>query len=243
MRQRMWLMGMMCLASLVGGAMSNMFLTERLGAQGAQVVTASQVNIVDGAGRLRAVLAGDDEQGLASLAFFDPDGRRRATLGLQPDGTPALTLNDEAGTARFSAGVRAEEATVVVGQEAARHVLVGTLGGTPVVGLVDGGRMRLQANLGSEGGEPQVSFVNGAGRRAIGLAVGSDDAPIVSLYDPAGAQRVAIGTIQGATVVNLGDGTRPRLVFGVAEDGYGSVGYYDATGNLVRLEGETPGQP
>ena len=57
--QRGWMIGGMLLASLVGGAASNLFLTARLGAQGGDVVTASQINIVDREGRLRAVLAGE----------------------------------------------------------------------------------------------------------------------------------------------------------------------------------------
>ncbi len=70
LRQRGWMIGAMLLASLVGGAASNLFLTARLGAQGTDVVTASQVNIVDREGRLRAVLAAEDEREMTSLAFY-----------------------------------------------------------------------------------------------------------------------------------------------------------------------------
>ena len=45
--QHGWMIGAMLLASIVGGATSNLVLAARLGAQGADVVTASQVNIVD----------------------------------------------------------------------------------------------------------------------------------------------------------------------------------------------------
>ena len=43
-----------------------------------------------------------------------------------------------------------------------------------------------------------------------------------------------MGTIQGSTVLNLGDGTRSRLVLGVADNGRASVAFYDADGALER---------
>ena len=41
-RERGWLTVTVILASMLGGAVSSLFLTARLGAQGADVVTASQ---------------------------------------------------------------------------------------------------------------------------------------------------------------------------------------------------------
>ena len=231
--QRVWMIGTMLLASLVGGAASNLFLTARLGAQAAEVVTASQVNIVDSGGRLRAVLAAEDERGLASLAFYGPDGAVRAVVGVEPDGTPSLRFSNSAGVARLSASVRDDEPVITVGDEAARSVLIASLGGTPVLGLSDRGRTRLQLDLGAQG-EPRLSLFNSGGQRGAGLVVGADDAPFLSLFDAAGAQRLTMGTVQGSTVVNLGDGTRPRLVLGVADNGRASVGFYDTEGALER---------
>ena len=100
--QRGWMIGAMLLASLVGGAASNLVLTARLGAQGGDVVTASQINIVDREGRLRAVLAGEDERGMTSLAFYGPDGTVRGVVGADPDGTPVLRFNTlDPATRRF----------------------------------------------------------------------------------------------------------------------------------------------
>ncbi|HJN45450.1 MAG: hypothetical protein CL477_16180 [Acidobacteria bacterium] len=232
-RQRGWLIGAMVVASMVGGALSNLLLTARLDAQAADVVTASQVNIVDSAGRLRAVLAGEDERGLASLAFYGPDGTARGIVGAEADGTPVLQFNNPAGISRLSASVREEESVVTVGNEAARSVLIGSLGGTPLVGLSDGVRTRLQLTLGAQG-EPRMSLINSAGQRGAGLVVGADDAPFLSLFDVGGVQRLTMGTVQGSTVVNLEDGTRPRLVLGVADNGRPSVVFYDADGALER---------
>ena len=233
LRERGWLTVTVILASVVGGAASNLFLTARLGAQGADVVTASQVNIVDSEGRLRAVLAAEDERGMTSLAFYGPDGTVRGFVGADPDGAPVLRFNDPAGIGRLSASVRNGQPVIAVGDEAARSVLIGSFDGTPIVGLSDGRRTRLQMDLGGRG-EPRLSLLNSAGQRSVGLTVGPDEAPFVSLFDAAGAQRLAMGIVQGSTVVNLGDGMRPRLVLGVADNGRASVAFYDAEGALER---------
>ena len=231
--QRGWMIGAMLLASLVGGAASNRFLAARLGAQETDVVTALQVNIVDSEGRLRAVLAAEDERGMTSLVFYGPDGIMRGVVGAEPDGTPVLRFNNPAGVGRLSASVRGDVSAIAVGDEAARSVLIGSFGGTPIVGLSNRGRTRLQMDLGG-GGEPHLSLFDSAGQRSVGLTVGADEAPFVSLFDPSGAQRLAMGILQGSTVINLGDGSRPRLVLGVADDGRASVAFYDAAGTLER---------
>jgi len=119
LRERGWLTVTVILASLVGGAASNLFLTARLGAQGADVVTASQVNIVDSEGRLRAVLAAEDERGMTSLAFYGSGGTVRGVVGAEPDGTPVLRFNNPAGVGRLSASVRDDDPLITVGDEAA----------------------------------------------------------------------------------------------------------------------------
>ena len=231
--QRGWMIGAMLLASLVGGAASSLILTARLGAQGADVVTASQVNIVDREGRLRSVLTAEDERGMTSLVFYGPDGVVRGVVGAESDGTPVLRFNNPAGAARLSASVGDNDPVIAVGDEAARSVIIGSLGGTPIVDLLDREGTRLRMTVGNQG-EPRISLFNTAGQRGVGLVVSPDDAPFLYLWDAAGGQRVAIGGVQGSTVVNLGDGTRPRLVLGVADDGRASVAFYDAEGALER---------
>ena len=233
MRRQGWLVGAMLAASLVGGAVSNVVLTARLGAQGAQVVTAAQVNIVDGTGRLRAILSGDDERGLASLAFYAPDGAFRGLVGVDAAGHPVLRFTDPAGATRILATVGEQDGMVTVGDEAARHALIGSQSGTPFLGLSDGRRLPVQLTLGGQG-QPRVNLFNSRGQPGIGMVVGADDAPFLSVFDPGGSQRLALGTVQGSTVVNLTDGVRPRLVLGVAENGRATVDFYDAEGELER---------
>ncbi len=233
MRRQGWLVGAMLAASLIGGAVSNLFLTARLGAQGAGVVTASQVNIVDGSGRLRAILSGDDERGMASLAFYAPDGTYRGLVGVDADGHPVLRFTDPAGATRILARVGQEDGMVTVGDETARHALVGSQAGTPFLALSDGRRIPMQLTLGDQG-QPRINLFNRRGQPGIGMIVGADDAPFLSVFDPGGSQRLALGTVQGATVVNLTDGTRARLVLGVADNGRATVDFYDEEGGLER---------
>ena len=91
----------------------------------------------------------------------------------------------------------------------------------------------MQLTLGDEG-QPRVNLFNRRGQPAIGMIVGANDAPFLSVFDAAGAQRVTLGTVQGATVVNLGDGARTRMVLGVAENGRASVAFYDDEGRMER---------
>lgn len=233
MRRQGWLVAAMLAASLVGGAVSSALLTARLGAQGAGVVTASQVNIVDGAGRLRAILSGDDERGMASLAFYAPDGAFRGLVGIDADGHPVLRFTDPGGATRVLARVGQEDGLVTVGDEAARHALVGAQAGTPFLALSDGRRIPMQLTLGDRG-QPRVNLFNRRGQPGIGMVVGADDAPFLTVFDPGGSQRLALGTVQGSTVVNLTDGARARLVLGVADNGRATVDFYDAEGGLER---------
>ena len=246
-RERRWMVGALLVASMAGGAAANVFLPARLAAQGSNVVTAAQVNIVDDVGQLRAVLSGSDERGQTSLTFYGADGTARGVLGMDVDGAPALRLSDPSGAVKLAATVSAGDALLTVGDDRARSAVFGTLGGTPVVGLSHAGQARMQLELGTDGqpnmslqGEPTVNLLGAPGQRAISLAVDASGAPFMSLYDLSGAPRVLLGAVQGTAVLNLGDGTRPRLVLGVTDGGEGSLGFYDAEGTLVRLVGAEP---
>ena len=246
MLKRTWMFPVLVLVgSIVGGAMSSALLNRPVKAQGSNVVTASQINIGDSAGTLRALLSASDEAGRTALAFYAATGERRGFIGVDPDGTPHLQFTDPTGAPLLEATLSGGDPSITLGDARARNVTLGAINETPLVALSHGGQSRMQATLAPSGrpnlslqGEPSIDLLGAPGQRGIGLSVGSDGAPFVSLYDATGAQRVAMGAVQGTAVVNLGDGSRPRLVLGVAPDGQGSVGYYDAEGELVRVEGQ-----
>ena len=124
----------MVVASFVGGIAANLFLTTQLGAQGApQVLTTSQLNLVDQSGRLRGILAGTDERGLSSLTFYDETGQMRGVFGIEPDGTPAVRLLDAAGQTRLLTTLQGEDAFVVVGADRETQGMFGSIQGNPMV--------------------------------------------------------------------------------------------------------------
>ena len=231
-------------ASFLGGAAAaSLLVGGAVQAQGAQaqgeppaqsapgVLTATQVNLVDDSGRLRGVLAGSDERGLASIAWYDAAGQVRSLSGIERDGTPVVQLFDAAGQPRLAASVDGETAMIVAGARGAGQGYFGAVGGAPLLTLGDGTRNRLQLLLSQEG-RPRAVLSDGAGRQSIGLSVGSDDMPQVGLA-AAGRLRALFTVARNAAVINLLDADRPRLVLGVAENGRPSVNFLDAEGGVA----------
>ena len=196
-----------------------------------QVLTATQINLVDGAGRLRGVLGASDERGLASIAWYDDDGQVRSLSGIGQDGTPIVQLYDPSGRPRLVASVDGETAMIVAGARGAGQGYFGTIGGAPLVTLNDGTQNRLQLLL-NDAGRPRAILADAAGRQSIGLTVGSDDMPQVGLA-AAGRLRTLLTVARNAAVINLLDTERPRLVLGVAENGRPSVNFLDEDGGVA----------
>ena len=236
-RERLWTLGALLAASFAGGAATHLSMAGAAQAQGtAGVVTATQVNLVDGAGRLRGVLAGSDPGGLASITLHDQAGRVRSTFAVEPDGTPLLQLHGPGGETRLRATVRGDDALIVVGPEAEGQGLFGAVQGRPILTFGDGARARLQLHLTGDG-LPRLALADGAGQEAAALAVGSDDMPQLAL-SAAGRRRAVLTAVGNATVLNLGDATATRLVAGVAEDGAPSIIFLDGRGSFVASLGE-----
>ncbi len=230
-------LGAMLAASLVGGAATHLLMSDAVEAQGAgAVVTATQVNLVDGAGRLRGVLAGSDPGGLASITLYDQAGQVRSTFGVEPDGTPIIQLHGPGGQTRLRATVQGDDALIVAGSEAEGQGLFGAVRGRPILTLGDGSRVRLQMHLTGDG-LPRVALANGAGQEAASLAVGGDDMPQLALT-AAGRRRAVLTTVGNATVLNLGGPAGTRLVAGVAEDGAPSIIFLDGQGAFMASLGD-----
>ena len=222
-RERFWMVGAMLVASFAGGAATHLSMSGAVQAQGtAGVVTATQVNLVDGAGRLRGVLAGSDPGGLASITLYDQAGQARSTFAVEPDGTPVLQLHGPGGETRLRATVQGNDALIIAGPEAEGQGLFGAVQGRPIMTLGDGTRSRLQLHLTAEG-LPRLALADGTGQEAASLAVGRDDMPQLAL---SGAPRRRGGA--GGT----------RLVAGVAEDGAPSIIFLDGQGAFMASLGE-----
>lgn len=196
-----------------------------------QVLNVSQINLVDGSGRLRGVLAAGDERGFASLAWYDPAGQVRSLSGVGQDGTPVVQLYDSFGEPRLQASVDGETAMIVAGAGNAGQGFFGTIGGSPLVTLTDGRQNRLQLLLNASG-RPRALLSDDAGRPGLDLSVGGDDMPRVALA-AAGLLRGLFTVARDAAVINLRDGERPRLILGVAENGRPSVNFFDEEGELA----------
>lgn len=196
-----------------------------------QVLTATQINLVDGSGRLRGVLAASDERGLSSIAWYDAAGQVRSLSGIEQDGTPVVQLFDPAGQPRLAASVDGETAMIVAGARGAAQGFFGAIGGAPLVTLGDGERNRLQLLLGRDG-QPRAVLSDGAGRPGLQLSVGSDNMPQVGLA-ASGRLRALLTVAQNAVVLNLRDADRSRLVLGVAENGRPSLNFLDAAGEVA----------
>ena len=235
--ERLWMVGAMLAASCVGGAAMHLLMFGAVQAQGtARVVTATQVNLVDGAGQLRGVLAGSDPGGRTSITLYDQAGQVRSTFGVEPDGTPLLQLNGPGGETRLRATVQGNDALVVAGAAAEGQGLFGAVQGRPILTLGDGARSRLQLHLTAEG-LPRLALADGTGQEAASFTVGSDDMPQLAL-SAGNRRRAVLTTVGNATVLNLGGSAGTRLVAGVAEDGAPSIIFLDGQGAFMASLGE-----
>lgn len=230
--KRTWTVVGMVAASLLGGALSNLLLVNAVGAQGgAEVVTTTQLNLVDGAGRLRGTLSGSDARGLTSLALYDDRGQVRGVFGVESGGTPVVELLDAQGQRRVLVTTEGDEPLVVLGLESESQGLFGVLQGAPMLTLGDGTQSRAVLHL-NAAGLPRLALSDGAGQQTAALHVGTDDLPQLTL-SAAGRPRAVFGVVNDAAVLNLADATRPRLAFGVAEDGRPSINFLDENGEIV----------
>lgn len=223
--------GMLLAAAFCGGALASLMLGTAAGAQGAQALTVSQINLVDGGGGLRGVLSARDEQGQASLAFYDAGGQTRARLGVDPQGAPELELRNTAGQARLAAGVTGDDALLIVGDERQAHGVLGAAAGVPLLSFGAGPEARMQLQMAADG-RPSVVLAGADGQRSAALSMDSEDAPLLTLYH-AGRARVTLGVVQDAAVINVSGPGQSRVVVGVAADGFPSVTLHDEAGEAV----------
>ena len=230
--ERVSLIGMLLMSSFLGGLVASAALAGRVQARAqATVVTMEQLNLVDGAGRLRGVLSTEDERGLVSLSLFDEAGAVRALLGVAPDGTPQLRLFDEAGANSVAMTVERSGPVIAISGESDQTALLGTPSGSPVLSFLQQGQSRVELGV-SSAGTARLGMFSPIGQSRVSMVVGGDGAPVLTLYDDGGRARVRVGVLEGASVINMADETQPRIVVGVAPNGVPSLNFFDEGGQI-----------
>jgi hypothetical protein len=231
--QKTFVMAGLVGASMLGGAVGGVLVGGTAVAQDARVVTATQVNLVDSSGQLRAVLSARDEQRMASISFYDVAGQVRGVMGIDENGTPAIRLMNAEGQRRLQAFLENEDVFVIAGDETGQSALFGTVGEAPMLNLSDGQRVRARLQL-SPDGAAALGLFDPEGQRSVTMETDTLGSPFITLYEE-GQSRTTMGVTQGAAVLNMSDGQRPRLVLGVAENGLASVSFLDENGDVEEV--------
>ncbi len=79
-----------------------------------KIVQTERLELVDRHGRLRAVLACEEDSEAPSLAFLDADGQTRVIVGISWNQMPQIQLAAPDGTARVALVVRPDGMGMVV---------------------------------------------------------------------------------------------------------------------------------
>ena len=79
-----------------------------------KIVRTERLELVDRHGRLRAVLACEEDSEAPSFAFLDADGETRVLVGISWNDMPQIQLTAPDGTARVALVVRPEGMGMVV---------------------------------------------------------------------------------------------------------------------------------
>jgi hypothetical protein len=79
-----------------------------------RIVRTERLELVDCGGRIRAVLACEEDSALPSFAFLDADGETRVIIGISWNEVPQIQLTAPDGTARVALVVRPEGMGIVV---------------------------------------------------------------------------------------------------------------------------------
>ena len=79
-----------------------------------KIVRTERLELIDRHGRLRAVLACEEDADVPSLAFLDADGKTRVIVGISWNQMPQIQLSAPDGTARVALVVRPDGMGLVV---------------------------------------------------------------------------------------------------------------------------------
>ncbi len=225
-------LGILLASSFLGGAVANVIFSGGLQAQGeSTAITTEQLNLVDRSGNLRGVLSAEDERGAVSLSLVDSNGEARVLLGVLSDGTPEVRLFDEDGIGSATVMVDQNGPMLELNGDPDQTILLGTPGGSPTLSFLQEGQSRVELGV-NRSGAPRLGMFGKTGERRVSIVVGEDRSPVLTLYDYDGYARLRVGVVEGASVINIADEVRARIVLGVASNGVPSLTFLDEDGQI-----------
>jgi len=147
-------------------------------------VTAEEFRVVGKDGKVRAVI-GAQPDGSAGAAFYDLHGHVRAEIGLNAAGVAELALYDQAGKQRKPQGFAY---MFVLPNGGPRLSLIGDAANLTIAS----DRLAGYATLKIEPDNHPVLSLEGEDKGAALLTMLQDGSPSLTLYDPEGYRRVAL---------------------------------------------------
>ncbi len=140
----------------------------------AEVVRAKRFELVDGQGKVRALLSVQPD-GASRFEVLDKDRKARAVLRLYPDGTPVLEMLTAGGEPRVS----------LAGSESMPSLGMGWKG-------QQGGKLNLGFNA---GGVPQLYMTEPSGLVRVMLTMKANGDPMLRLANRDGRNGVELGAV------------------------------------------------
>ncbi len=180
-------LAVVAVTGLLGGALSDRLRSQpawaQEGAAAAKVVEAREFRLVDDAGRLRASLSLDPE-GRPGLTLWDDASKSRVELGCSSNGSH-LSLVDDAGTYRASLNLASDGRPGLQTWDEAgklRSALGHRADDSPGITLLDDtSQSRVELGLPPRG--PHLSLVDDAGKLRAWIAFDPDGRPGIAFLD------------------------------------------------------------
>ena len=184
----------------------------------ADVVRARRFEVVDAAGKERAVL-GVFSDDVTALRVYDATGKMMLMgLGVTRDDEAGLGLRDAAGKLRAGLNVTSDGSPLLLLLDAAEKARAGLRilpTGVPMLDLNDtAGEIRMSLSVSSDSG-PVFRLFDAAGKMGAGLGMTPDGIPGLVLYDTAEHGRAGmVMTSDGPTLELRDAGRNLRAVLG-----------------------------
>jgi len=202
-----------------------------------KTVIAEKYELPGANGKTSAMLYRSDE-GLARLVFFDEKGGLRLFVGMNPDGTPGITMFDEKTKQKLRIGMQAKENITYLylfddeGNVTISLSMRKALGPRLLVGRADKGRVSIGL---SKTGEPQVNLWAKNDEPRIGLEL-NDGMPAIRLFDGAKSVRTTWKlSADGSPVFSiLDEQSRERLAIGAEKDQHPYIRFIDPDNKTIK---------